>query len=52
MPDATGITDFDYHHSVDDFEVTSKGVETREAMEDDEATPLHKTPLSLPRGEN
>ena len=44
MPDATGIADFDYHPPAEDSKAVPKSAEAREAAEDDEASPLRKTP--------
>ena len=48
MPDAAGVAIFDYHPPVEDFEGTLKGVETKEAVEDDEATPTAPDPPVAP----
>jgi hypothetical protein len=51
MPDAAGITEFDYHPRSGDSEVVPEGGEAREAFEDVEATPTTQDPHVAPEGE-
>ena len=44
MPDAAGITVFDYQPPTEDSEATPEGVQTRDAVEDAEATSTARDP--------
>ena len=45
MPDVAGIAVFDYHPPAEDSEAALEGAQTREVVEDAEATPTARDPL-------